>query len=905
MALLASVVPMPSQQLHPFFAAQKRKSPALEDPIPDPPILGDVDTHRPKRAKSVESEPTFLNPQDLPSPQEPHAVNVPQQTVQVVISAQPKTLPAAPDQSNKENKEDGKRILKLNGKGTLGSPKLVQNPLVTFSKDALDKDKGESTRGPSPKSIKKPRRSRKSNTPVDIKTLVVHLRYQSKNVAEAISRILSGQSEDTTKTKLQSKSVITKPTPALTPHPFFSNKKRQVETAENKPVPSTSFEPQQTQATKHDTASQRPTFFQSRPPVPTFDIIQQTRSSKPTKNGTREPPWPWKGATRILPDQLHLSDIHAGSEIIPEIARKRKSAALILTSDENILSRQLVDLKQGKNGLLSASSSLNRRSELRLPKKLVTTGRGIQSFLASELSHSSPNSDLTNIHPAIKHIYSSIDSYLAPFDRFHCETQSWVQKYAPGSAEQVLQSGSEPTILLEWLANHRINNVDSGKIRQASTESSKKVEKPKKRRKRRDDLEGFIASETDDENDFGELTDVEDESNKDRKAGKRSIVRRTSKAHKRTGKTPMANVVLLSGPNGSGKSAAVYAVAQELGFQVFEINAGMRRSQKDILDRIGDMAENHLVQLVSKTVADAAKKPANDSTNLEPPESPNTKNASMDSFFKPVASKKPSTQGSKASPSKGASTKSSGKEQKQSLILFEEVDVLFKEDKQFWATVVALAAHSKRPIVITCNDEPKVLSNVTLHAILRFEPPPVALATDYLITLAAKEGHRLNKAAVSRLYESTGSDLRASITTLDFWCQMAIGDEKGGLSWLINRWPIGSDLDEYGRTLRVVSEGTYAPGLEWANSKSTVAGCPLSFDVEDQLYVAIKDGELSLEQLAMDKKLLSSTLWNDGQGTLDDFVSMSEILSSADVYCRLGIRSGREVCCFTTTILQF
>jgi DNA polymerase III delta prime subunit len=192
------------------------------------------------------------------------------------------------------------------------------------------------------------------------------------------------------------------------------------------------------------------------------------------------------------------------------------------------------------------------------------------------------------------------------------------------------------------------------------------------------------------------------------------------------------------------------AAAKELGYAVFEVNSGSRWSGKDVLDMVGDMSRNH--QVSNKSVMDS----------------------SIDNPF---------TRAKKASKAPVVAQEEEAQmRQRQSLILFEEVDILFEEDKSFWTTVISLMSKSKRPIVPTCNDESLLpWDDLSLHANLRFSVPPRDLLVDHLLLMAANEGHLLQRPAVDALVQTNGNDIRASIMSLQFHCRMAIGDRKGGL----------------------------------------------------------------------------------------------------------------------------
>jgi hypothetical protein len=271
----------------------------------------------------------------------------------------------------------------------------------------------------------------------------------------------------------------------------------------------------------------------------------------------------------------------------------------------------------------------------------------------------------------------------------------------------------------------------------------------------------------------------------------------------------------------------VYAVAKELDFEVFEINAGSRRSARDMLERVGDMTQNHLVHLLNDADGSSAKPRALATDD-------DTKQNKLMGFYKgqPSKSAKSDKKNAQSSPTPDAEAKRR-REQKQSLILLEEVDLLFDEDKQFWTGVLTLISQSKRPIVMTCNNESLVpIQDMSLHAILRFQRPQRDLAVDYLLLVAANEGHVLKREAVSKLYDGSGMDIRKSLMELNFWCQIGVGSEKAGLDWILSLWPPEANLDQNGDRVRVLSLNTYEPYMGWFNRDLLLEKDPLENEVE-------------------------------------------------------------------------
>lgn len=768
-----------------------------------------------------------------------------------------------------------KKILQLNRKtGTIGSP-----PKPKELKPAGDASDG-------PKDTPKPR-GRKP------KSKLVKIGYGNddasrRSIGTRIDRILGSAYPSHPNTRAGPTTSLQKSTPLHSidkpaqgeTHPFFTGKAKK-----SAPAPTADASPSITATVNAKPKSDppRPRMLTSTPCSPKKSRIVATNTTLPQFGvrslglktpGAKLPSWPAKGMVHIRgenEEDLACCDQRASGHILS--LRKSKGNTIHVAPEEMILHD--LATKLDLSGILDAVRNLDTENfippppELRLPRKYFESGVRLERRVLRELKN--PN------HPALVPLRSLLPTCLSSFDKYQCESASWAQKYTPKSAVEVLQYGKEAFLLRDWLQTLKVQSVDTG-------EAKLKSAKPPKKKRKKTKLDSFILDSDEEADEMDEVSDLEEDWSPDRRGCKKTVVR-VGDIMARDSKNParLTNTVVISGPPGCGKTASVYAVAKELEFEIFEINPGNRRNGKDIMEKIGDMTRNHLVQ--HQQTDNAAIDDEEVAEDIK-----SGKQATMNAFFQPKSTNKPAKLKRPASQTeaRAGSRKTPPKTQKQSLILLDEVDILYEEDKHFWSTVIGLIAQSKRPFVMTCNDESLVpLQTLNLHGIFRFSPPPADLAVDRLLMVAACEGHVLRRRAIEALYDARQRDMRACLTDLHYWCQYAVGDRRGAIEWFYPRWPKGTDIDQDGNVVRVISENTYVEGMGWlardALAEETTDGQAeeeLLFEAQDFWQVDIGDWNASL---TLDTWATTIDSRSDTLSVLAQYDNFTDAMSIADL----------------------
>ncbi|ODV79575.1 uncharacterized protein CANTADRAFT_27862, partial [Suhomyces tanzawaensis NRRL Y-17324] len=182
-------------------------------------------------------------------------------------------------------------------------------------------------------------------------------------------------------------------------------------------------------------------------------------------------------------------------------------------------------------------------------------------------------------------------------------------------------------------------------------------------------------------------------------------------------------LLILQGSIGSGKSSSIYAVTKELNSYVHEINTGLNRGRKDIFNSLKEFCTTQLVhrQDESRTF-------------------------------------------------------------QQGIVLLEDVNILFEQDKNFWSVVQDILNISRRPIVITCEtllNIPKSLLEFAGEegSIIHMDQYPVQkqLIKSYIWICGLTQGFDMKSSVLEKILRKSSNgynyDLRKCLMEAQFICQ--------------------------------------------------------------------------------------------------------------------------------------
>lgn len=315
------------------------------------------------------------------------------------------------------------------------------------------------------------------------------------------------------------------------------------------------------------------------------------------------------------------------------------------------------------------------------------------------------------------------------------DRESFCDRFRPKTAAQVLGNVTEATYLRDWLSTLVVGTKDGS--------GPRVIRKVPKRRLKLDD---WIV---DDIGEFGE-EEPEEEVEMPEPFDESDVPMGVRPNTYAPLSTWLTNTILLSGPSGSGKSAAVYAAAIELGWEVFEVYPGIgKRTGGNLMSLVGDVGKNHMVGKAKeaentkpspaglKTFFRSTTKDVDIAEEVPPGSQGEPIEIDDDHPERPATPPPPRLR----NPSISSTPFRDEAKFRQSLILLEEVDILFDEEATFWPAVIALIAESKRPVVMTCNG----MSSIQFTLMSRFRTCVVGCASitgDIAIqTRATKSGN--------------------------------------------------------------------------------------------------------------------------------------------------------------------
>ncbi|KAJ7547923.1 hypothetical protein O6H91_08G109900 [Diphasiastrum complanatum] len=334
----------------------------------------------------------------------------------------------------------------------------------------------------------------------------------------------------------------------------------------------------------------------------------------------------------------------------------------------------------------------------------------------------------------------------------------WTERYQPSSSKQVCGNKDSLSFLNNWLHSWKLKIACERK-----TENTEKLYSTSSRSKQFDvnDDRGWFQDDSGDD-----VTNIEEE---------------------------LCNTVLLTGPVGSGKSAAVYACAKEQGFTVLEINASEGRNGALIKHKFGEAMESHgLSKWSADENVNSSCSPLKGSEKKHLTKfSKGEKEAQMDMTISKVCNgrskqhekhaHKQSNLNQDAAIFQNPSMQdcpaeddtldfSESQRGRMTLILFEDVDIVFEEDRGFMAALVQLARTTKRPLILTSNKGQPHLPQLE-KLVIQFTKPSIVDLVTHIFMVCMSENMPKSPMLIEQLVKLCRHDLRKLMMMLQYWGQ--------------------------------------------------------------------------------------------------------------------------------------
>ncbi|XP_055955097.1 ATPase family AAA domain-containing protein 5 [Patella vulgata] len=295
----------------------------------------------------------------------------------------------------------------------------------------------------------------------------------------------------------------------------------------------------------------------------------------------------------------------------------------------------------------------------------------------------------------------------------------------------------------------------------------------------------------------------------------------------------LCNTMLITGSHGIGKTATVYALAQELGYKVFEVNTSSSRNGKKILSRLQEATQSHQVGQVKDGIPPPVFTPTDNTVSATKKDTPQNKlpTAFTNLFNKAKKSsdvdtkndvdgknklRNKTTQENDKTESKKRKRKNKtdteddklSKKQKKgikdeeddhfkkmsqlyhkddsnqagglnlnstSVILFDEADLVFEKDVGFLSAVQYFMNTTKIPIILTTTNKNLATLIQARLEVVQFEPPSLSLVVSHLQTICLVEGIRTDYQDLHNLVTYYNNDVRRCMLALQFWVESGGG----------------------------------------------------------------------------------------------------------------------------------